>query len=37
MPGDDGTWRYVFCTKRHRRAWAADHGILLAIDGGDAA
>lgn len=29
MTGDDGTWRYVFCTSRHRRAWAVDHRIRL--------
>lgn len=22
VPGEDGTWRYVFCRKAHRRAWA---------------
>ena len=37
MPGDEGTWRYVFCTKRHQRAWATGHGILLTTDGSDAA
>lgn len=29
MPGEDGLWRYLFCTARHRRQWAADHLIRL--------
>lgn len=29
MVGDEGLWRYLFCTKRHRRAWAANHRIPL--------
>lgn len=29
MDGDEGTWRYLFCTKRHRRSWAADHQLRL--------
>lgn len=35
IPGEDGTWRLFFCSKRHRRAWAADNGIVLN-DRGDA-
>lgn len=35
MPGEDGTWHLFFCTRRHRRAWAADNGIRLN-DRGDA-
>lgn len=27
--GDEGTWSYLFCTKRHRTAWAADHQLRL--------
>lgn len=27
IEADEGTWRYVFCTRRHRRAWAAANGI----------
>lgn len=29
MHGDEGRWRYLFCTARHRRQWAADHLIPL--------
>jgi hypothetical protein len=29
MAGDEGTWRYVFCSRRHRRAWAIEHRIRL--------
>lgn len=29
MPDDDGTWRYLFCTKRHRTRWAVDNLIRL--------
>lgn len=29
MTGDEGRWRYLFCTNRHRRLWAADHLIRL--------
>lgn len=29
MVGDEGTWRYLFCTRRHLRAWAHDHRIAL--------
>jgi hypothetical protein len=29
MAGEDGTWRYYFCTRRHRRTWAAEHRIRL--------
>jgi hypothetical protein len=28
LDGEDGTWRYVFCSLRHCRRWAAEHGIL---------
>lgn len=30
---DDGTWRYVFCTRRHRRAWAVQHRIVITEGG----
>jgi hypothetical protein len=29
IAGEDGTWRYLFCSDRHRRAWAAEHRIRL--------
>lgn len=29
MPGDDGMWRYLFCTARHKRAWATGHRMRL--------
>lgn len=32
---DEGTWRYVFCIARHRRAWGAAHGITITTDRGD--
>lgn len=35
--GDEGTWRYVFCSRRHGRAWAAHYGITFpALDRGNA-
>lgn len=27
IPTDEGTYRYVFCTRRHRHAWADRHGL----------
>lgn len=30
VPGDDGTWRYVFCRPSHKRRWAAEHAIVLS-------
>jgi hypothetical protein len=29
VQGEDGLWRYVFCTRRHRRAWAHQHMIPI--------
>lgn len=29
VEGDGGTWRYVFCRRTHRRAWAQENGIAL--------
>lgn len=29
IDGDEGTWRYVFCRRSHKRAWAAEHAVLL--------
>lgn len=29
MPSDDGVYRFMFCSARHKRAWAAEHGVLL--------
>lgn len=34
IAGDEGTWRYVFCTRRHHNAWAARHGIHRTGDAG---
>lgn len=28
VPGDEGTWRYVFCRASHRELWAAGNGIM---------
>ena len=33
---DEGAWRYVFCTDRHRRAWCAHNGIAYQRDWGNA-
>lgn len=27
--GDEGTWRYVFCSDKHLRAWAQAHWIVV--------
>lgn len=27
MDGDDGTWKFLFCTRRHRSHWAREHGL----------
>lgn len=29
MPGEEGTWTYRFCTKRHRVAWAYGNRLVL--------
>lgn len=29
MAGDDGTWTFLFCTRRHMRAWADQHHFTL--------
>jgi hypothetical protein len=29
MVGEDGTWRFLFCTRRHLRAWARDYQFTL--------
>ena len=29
IEGDEGQWRYVFCTGRHQRRWAAENYIVL--------
>lgn len=29
MPGDEGVWRFLFCTRRHRRAWARENHFTL--------
>lgn len=29
VPGEAGTWRYRFCTRKHRDSWAAEHWVTL--------
>lgn len=29
MTGEDGTWRFLFCTRRHKRAWLAENHFHL--------
>ncbi len=30
IPGEDGTWRYMFCRASHRRAWAEANRLVLS-------
>ena len=31
IDGDEGTWRYYYCRKAHRRLWAAANDLILSL------